>query len=60
MQVTIVHVRVKLDHVSDFIEATRLKLPKLSAYGVQESDLDHIVAHSRGSSMKTNPICAIR
>jgi alcohol dehydrogenase class IV len=34
----------------------RLKLPKLSAYGVQESGLDHIVAHSRGSSMKTNPI----
>jgi alcohol dehydrogenase class IV len=34
----------------------RLKLPKLSVYGVEESGLDHIVAHSRGSSMKTNPI----
>jgi alcohol dehydrogenase class IV len=34
----------------------RLTLPKLSVYGVEESGLDHIVAHSRGSSMKTNPI----
>lgn len=33
-----------------------LRLPPLSAYGVAESDFDHIVAHSRGSSMKTNPI----
>ena len=34
----------------------QLKLPRLSAYGVTESDLDHIVAHCRGSSMQTNPI----
>ena len=34
----------------------RLKLSKLSEYGVVESELDHVVAHSRGSSMKTNPI----
>jgi alcohol dehydrogenase len=34
----------------------RLKLPGLAAYGVKESDIDHIVANSRGSSMKTNPI----
>jgi alcohol dehydrogenase class IV len=34
----------------------RLKLPKLSVYGVEESGLDHIIAHSRGSSMKTNPV----
>lgn len=33
-----------------------LRLPRLSAYGVGEADLDRIVAHSRGSSMKTNPI----
>jgi len=33
-----------------------LKLETLEAYGVQEKDLDHIVANSRGSSMKTNPI----
>ncbi len=34
----------------------RLQLPRLSHYGVREQDLDHIVAHSRGSSMKTNPV----
>ena len=33
-----------------------MRLAKLSEYEVRESDLDHIVAHSRGSSMKTNPI----
>lgn len=34
----------------------RLALPKLSAYGIQAGDLDKVVANSRGSSMKTNPI----
>lgn len=34
----------------------RLALPRLSAYGIQESDFAHIVAHSRGGSMKTNPL----
>jgi len=34
----------------------QLKLPRLSAYGVTEADLDHLVAHCRGSSMQTNPI----
>jgi len=33
-----------------------LQLPRLSEYGVQESDLDRIVAQARGSSMQTNPI----
>lgn len=33
-----------------------LILPKLSRYGMQESDLDRVVANSRGGSMKTNPI----
>lgn len=33
----------------------RLELPKLSGYGLEADGLDHIVAHSRGSSMKTNP-----
>lgn len=33
-----------------------MRLARLSEYEVSESDLDHIVAHSRGSSMKTNPI----
>ncbi len=34
----------------------KLHLPPLSRYGVNENDLDHVVAHSRGSSMRTNPI----
>jgi len=34
----------------------RLSLPRLAAYGIQENDFAHVVAHSRGSSMKTNPI----
>ena len=34
----------------------RINLPLLSDYGVLPKHLDHIVAHSRGSSMKTNPI----
>jgi alcohol dehydrogenase len=33
-----------------------LHLPRLSAYGVNEADLEHIVAHARGSSMQTNPV----
>jgi alcohol dehydrogenase class IV len=33
-----------------------LGLPRLSAYGVTEADIPRIVANSRGSSMKTNPI----
>ena len=34
----------------------KMSLPGLSSYGLDESDLDHVVAHSRGSSMKTNPV----
>ncbi len=34
----------------------RLALPRLSAYGVAAADVPRIVADSRGSSMKTNPI----
>ena len=34
----------------------QLKLPSLANYGVHEDDLEHVVTHSRGSSMKTNPI----
>ncbi|MEF8768282.1 iron-containing alcohol dehydrogenase [Candidatus Accumulibacter contiguus] len=33
-----------------------LALPRLSAYGIGQDDLPRIVAASRGSSMKTNPI----
>lgn len=34
----------------------RLGLPTLSALGVAAGDVDRIVAQSRGSSMKTNPV----
>jgi len=34
----------------------RLGLPRLGAYGVDERQIGRIVAASRGSSMKTNPI----
>ncbi|WP_455206123.1 iron-containing alcohol dehydrogenase [Kaarinaea lacus] len=35
---------------------SRLALPRLSDFGVTHTGLDHVVEHSRGSSMKTNPI----
>ena len=34
----------------------RLKLPRLSHYGIARGDFARIVAHSRGSSMRTNPV----
>ncbi|HEY9164494.1 MAG TPA: iron-containing alcohol dehydrogenase [Magnetovibrio sp.] len=34
----------------------RLELPRLSAYGVVDADVERIVAGSRGSSMQTNPV----
>jgi alcohol dehydrogenase len=34
----------------------RLALPRLGEYGPRETHIDKIVAHSRGSSMQTNPI----
>lgn len=34
----------------------RLGLPRLADYGVRPDDFDRIVAHSRGNSMKTNPV----
>jgi alcohol dehydrogenase len=33
-----------------------LRLQGLSSYGLKHSGIDHVVAHARGSSMKTNPI----
>jgi hypothetical protein len=33
-----------------------LRLPHLIHYGVEKKDMRHIVANSRGSSMKTNPV----
>ena len=34
----------------------RLGVPRLSAFGLTESSIPALVADSRGSSMKTNPI----
>lgn len=34
----------------------QMQLARLSSYGVKQDELDHVVQHSRGSSMKTNPI----
>ena len=35
---------------------TALSLPRLTHYGVHAIDIPRIVTHSRGSSMKTNPV----
>jgi alcohol dehydrogenase len=34
----------------------RLGVPRLSAFGLTESSIAALVADSRGSSMKTNPV----
>jgi alcohol dehydrogenase class IV len=34
----------------------KMQLARLSKYGLREDNLEHVVKHSRGSSMKTNPI----
>ncbi len=36
--------------------ATRMALPRLGVFGVTAADLPQVIAHCRGSSMKTNPI----
>lgn len=36
--------------------AQKLNLPRLADFGITEADIPRLVAHSRGSSMKTNPI----
>lgn len=36
--------------------AHKLNLPRLADFGVTEADIPRLVANSRGSSMKTNPI----
>lgn len=43
-----------LQALSQWID--QLALPRLSAYGMTQDDIPHVVAHCRGSSMKTNPI----
>jgi alcohol dehydrogenase len=40
--------------LDDWIET--MTLPPLDGYGITPADFGHIIAHSRGSSMKTNPI----
>jgi len=49
---------VALDHLVELLQQWTydLQLETLSSYGLESSGLDHVVAHSRGSSMKTNPI----
>jgi alcohol dehydrogenase len=46
------------DHLVDTLRdwTDRLELPRLSAFGITAADLDRIVADSRGSSMRTNPV----
>ncbi len=34
----------------------KMQLPRLAEFGVTEDGLDKVIAHSRGSSMKTNPV----
>ncbi len=43
-----------IDLLTDWTK--RLNLPRLSQYNITADGLDHIITHSRGSSMKTNPI----
>jgi alcohol dehydrogenase class IV len=43
-----------IDLLEDWTE--RLDLPRLAQYGITATDIPRIVANSRGSSMKTNPI----
>lgn len=46
--------RVLVETLADWTR--RMDLPRLGAYGIAEADVERIVANSRGSSMKTNPI----
>lgn len=45
---------VLVEILTEWTEA--LQLPRLSHYGMQESDIPRVVANCRGSSMKTNPV----
>jgi alcohol dehydrogenase len=33
-----------------------MQLPRLREYGLDDAGIEQVVAHSRGSSMQTNPI----
>ena len=50
---TLAH-RLLVEQLSAWI--TQMKIPRLGRYGVREEGMAKIVANSRGSSMKTNPI----
>jgi alcohol dehydrogenase class IV len=43
-----------VERLSEWIE--QLQMPRLSRYGVNEASVAKVVANSRGSSMKTNPL----
>ncbi|MBI5462372.1 MAG: iron-containing alcohol dehydrogenase [Gammaproteobacteria bacterium] len=43
-----------IERLEDWTE--RLRLPRLAHYRIAAADIPRIVAHSRGSSMKTNPV----
>lgn len=43
-----------VDYLTQLTET--LALPRLSVYGIGESDVARVVANSRGSSMQTNPV----
>ncbi|OQW94209.1 MAG: alcohol dehydrogenase [Beggiatoa sp. IS2] len=47
-----------LDHLVMLLRqwTEQLALPKLSQYGMQSTQIDKVVAHCRGGSMKTNPL----
>lgn len=46
------------DRLVDLLDdwTSRLRLPPLSAFGLVENDFPGVIADSRGSSMKTNPV----
>ena len=46
--------RSLVELLADWTES--LALPRLARYGLDRAGIDRVVAHSRGSSMKTNPV----
>ncbi len=43
-----------VDFLTEWTE--QLNLPRMSNFGISSESLDRVIAHARGSSMKTNPI----
>lgn len=50
--------RANTDALTDLLRSwvDRLRLPRLSEFGMEESDIEKVVAGSRGGSMRTNPM----